>query len=250
MSALPTKCEPSHILLIFLGPKTPAQPAERKRLNLAPRSGPNATPTAASESSSSSIFGAAKPIDTASREAQVEAKRVEERKKQQEEKARKLKEEDAKIQAESDARAKAINDAREQVRKEQGGAPSPTAGGAGNRKPPQAPRQNSNSNSNSNGPSRPNKGGRTNSNQAQKTDDGFEVAKSGRRDNRDHQSSSTTSTPTQAAAPTKKDAPIRQGFSFAAAAGLVDEATESKDGEEKTKNGEDDVTSKLAEVKV
>lgn len=169
-----------------------------------------------------------------------------------------MKEEDAKIQAESDARAKAINDAREKVRQEQGGAPatsSPVT--SGNRKPHQAPRQNSHSNANANGtagngngPSRPNnKGGRTNSsNQNQKTDDGFEVAKSSRRDNRDRDQSQQQQQ-SAAVPPTKKDAPIRQGFSFAAAAGLVDESTESKD-EASTGEVDEEVTKSLSEVKV
>lgn len=98
------------------------------------------------------------------------------------------------------------------------------------------PRQNSNShsmpprgNSNSNG-SRPAKGGRSNS--AQKTEDGFEIAKGSRRDRE-----------AAAAPPVKRDAPIRQGFSFAAAAGLVDEGAKSEETDE-------DVSKRMSEVKV
>lgn len=124
---------------------------------------------------------------------------------------------------------------------ERGAGQGAGAGGArpgpGGRRPSQQPPR-----QHSNGGSRPPagpKGGRSNSSQNQKTDDGFEVAKGSRRDR-------------EPAAPVKKDAPIRQGFSFAAAAGLVDDApsTEREESGEKDSEGAEDVTKQLSEVKV
>jgi hypothetical protein len=73
--------------------------------------------------------------------------------------------------------------------------------------------------------------------QAQKTEDGFEVARGSRRDNREEQAA--------AQAQAKKDAPVRKGFSFAAAAGLVED-TEGDDKEDES----EDVSKRLSEVKV
>jgi len=144
-----------------------------------------------------------------------------------------------------------INDARDAAMLEAGGKPAqakrPQGQGQGQG---QGPRQGGPGRQNSNGPNtnghghgqqgqnRPARGGRTNSNQAQKTEDGFEVARGGRRD-RDEQSQA------QAQAQAKKDAPVRKGFSFAAAAGLVED---SEGGDEKDES--EDVTKRLAEVKV
>ena len=231
---------------LTVGPQAPAAPVERRKLNLAPRS--QATGDAAPTSgSSSSIFGSAKPIDTTAREAETFAKRQEERKKAQEERAKALKEEDDKIKAEADARAKSITDARDAAIREAGGVPpaapqakKPQGQGQGPRQGPGGPGR-----QNSNGPhghgqgqqNRPARGGRTNSNQAQKTEDGFEVARGSRRDNREEQAA--------AQAQAKKDAPVRKGFSFAAAAGLV----EDTEGDDKDDESED-VSKRLAEVKV
>ena len=51
------------------------EPAERPRLNLKPRSKPIEEAGSADRSSSSAIFGAAKPVDTAAREREIEERR-------------------------------------------------------------------------------------------------------------------------------------------------------------------------------
>ena len=57
-------------------PAVPAAPASRPKLNLTKRTVPeNPTPTSASSDSKASPFGAARPIDTATRERQVEERR-------------------------------------------------------------------------------------------------------------------------------------------------------------------------------
>lgn len=275
--------------LLTSGPK-PTPPTERRKLTLAPRSAAPASSdspassAAPSSTTSASIFGAAKPIDSASREKAVEARLAEreaERKKAAEEERAK---EAEKIKAEADARAKAINDAREKARLEVEGS----AGGArrqsgpgqqnpgqgqGRRGPPaRVNSHGNNANGNANGPAgaptspRGNNqgqaGGRKGSNSQGRSggvvgEDGFEGV-----------ASSRSAKPTQQATTQKKDAPVRQGFSFAAAMkgvgaaiGLVEgddeeeEEKEEKDEVKKANGGEgekkvEEVTKKVEDVSV
>lgn len=197
----------------------PAAPGERRKLALAPRSVP-ATPSSATSpdsapSSAKSIFGAAKPIDTATREREAAAKmaaRDAERKKAREEEAKR---EEDKAKKLSDDRARAIKEAQEKAMAAVSGRPA---------KPAAAPRQQSGG-ANAQGAKKRGPG--------QVGDDGFEqVAGKGAR-----ASAAAQDRPGQG---TRKESTTRTGFSFAAAAGGIagqDEDDEGKDGVEEIENG-------------
>jgi len=111
-------------------PSSPVAPASRPRLNLAKRTVSNAptdsstaTPASASDSKASP-FGAAKPIDTAKRDQEYEAKQAEKRK-QKEEADAKAKEEREKAAAEKAARGEAAGTASQAAT--EGGATGATA---------------------------------------------------------------------------------------------------------------------------
>ncbi|WRT63805.1 uncharacterized protein IL334_000730 [Kwoniella shivajii] len=111
-------------------PAAPAAPVERRKLQLAPRSVP-ATPSTASiesdsPSSRASIFGTAKPIDSASKEAVAEAKlaqKEEERKKAREAEIAQKKEEEEKAKAFGEERLKSIQAAQEKAEAKASGRP-------------------------------------------------------------------------------------------------------------------------------
>ncbi|KAK4689397.1 translation initiation factor 4B, partial [Tremellales sp. Uapishka_1] len=105
------------------GEASPAPaPSVRQKLQLAPRSSPNTpslTQAEPSPSSKASPFGAARAVDTASRENEAAAKlaaREEERKKAKEVENQKIKEEAEKARQFSEERTRQINQAREKAK--------------------------------------------------------------------------------------------------------------------------------------
>lgn len=235
---------------VVSGPRlAPAAPAERRRLNLAPRSVPQSPATSAPEPASAraSIFGGAKPIDSATKEkeaadklaakgeerrqAQIKAKEDEERKSKElaEERQRMIREAQEKAQAEVSGgkpRGVGAGAGAGGARPARGGAPGQSGPGrrtSGDVRSPTSPRAKSH-------PVQP------------AAEDGFEaVARGGAR--KTSQSAAAAATEQQ-----KKDSGVKKGFSFAAAAmaeGLVDE-----DQDEAGDNAVDEVTNGVKEVAV
>ena len=186
----------------------PSAPAERRKLNLAPRSAAPA-PSSTESTPSKGLFGSAKPVDSAAREreaAEKLAKRDQERRQARAEEAKK---EEDKARAFADERMKAIKDAQEKAKAEaMGKTYTPTPSTAGQHKG----------------------GKRTGDRQV--GEDGFEVAK-GARAARDDKP-----------APVRKESTTRTGFSFAAAAGKAyGVSSDNKvDGVEEVTEGVKDVS--------
>lgn len=196
-----------------------------------------ATPTAGSAepsengSTSNSIFGSAKPIDTAAREREAEERlqaRNEERKKAREDEVKRQKEEADKGRQLADEKAKMIKDAQEKARLEAMGVPAnpangarAPAGAARGRGGPPATRGRGAWGAN---PGAPGASQRKSSSDKAKhvvTEDGFEgVTKGAKRAEVDP------------APKSKKDTTTRQGFSFAAAAGRVGVVEDEEDRED------------------
>nr|XP_019014535.1 uncharacterized protein I206_00618 [Kwoniella pini CBS 10737]OCF53316.1 hypothetical protein I206_00618 [Kwoniella pini CBS 10737] len=199
-------------------PKQPPAPLERRRLQLAPRSVP-ATPSTASiesesPSSKSSIFGNAKPVDSAAREAIADAKlaqKEEERKKAREVEIAKKKEEDEKAKAFAEERLNSIKAAQQKAEAQVSGKPQPpqqqrqNSGQGGQRHPP---KQQQHAQSKPAHPSR-----KASTEAPKKDDDGFESVSHTRKgsQNSQQQQSNASTVP-------KRDATTRPAFSFAAAA--------------------------------
>lgn len=236
---------------------------ERRKLALAPRSVP-ATPTAGSAepsengSTSNSIFGSAKPIDTAAREREAEERlqaRNEERKKAREDEVKRQKEEADKGRQLADEKAKMIKDAQEKARLEAMGVPANAANAAnaanGARAPAGAPRGRGGPPATrgrgawGSNPGAPGASQRKSSNDTKAkpvvTEDGFEgVTKGAKRAEVDP------------APKPKKDTTTRQGFSFAAAAGRVGVVEDEEDKEDVPTIAApvDEVTNGVKEVSV
>ncbi|ORY29312.1 hypothetical protein BCR39DRAFT_532257 [Naematelia encephala] len=220
---------PDHWWCSCLGPR--AVPAERRRLNLAPRSVP-ATPSSAAMSESSNdskgIFGAAKPVDSAAREREAESKlaaRAEERRQAREAEIAKEKESEEAGRKLAEEKARLIKEAQQKAAAEVQGGGRPPRNGPG-------PRHHS-----GNGP----QGGpaRRTSNDTRaprsppiKTEDGFEgVATRSRK----HHQATTAAEPSKE----KKEAVTRTGFSFAAAAAaLGEEVLNGAEDDEEEVNGQ------------
>lgn len=205
----------------FLGPRQAPAPLERRKLNLAPRSAAPASPTTAtSANSNDSIFGAAKPIDTAAKEQAAAEKlkvRDEERRKAREEAAKKEEEANRKV---LEDRAKSIRDAQAAAMAEVTGQKAPTR--------PQADRGYSG------------QGGQGKRRGERKVgEDGFEIAKGAK---------AAPAVENKPAA-TRKESTTRTGFSFAAAAGSVGFAA-AEEEEEKGDNEVAEVTNGVKEVAV
>ncbi|WWC85850.1 uncharacterized protein L201_000717 [Kwoniella dendrophila CBS 6074] len=196
-------------------PKQPPAPLERRKLQLAPRSVP-ATPSTATSGESdapagnkSSIFGSAKPVDSASREAIADAKlaqREEERKKAREVELAKKKEEDDKAKAFAEERLNKIKAAQEKAEAQVSGSGS----SSGKPRSNYQPRERENSSSSQPRKPQPN---RKQSTEPKKDDDGFEAVSSTRKG-----SSAAAATTGQQDNKPKRDATTRPAFSFAAAA--------------------------------
>nr|XP_018266722.1 uncharacterized protein I303_00697 [Kwoniella dejecticola CBS 10117]OBR88880.1 hypothetical protein I303_00697 [Kwoniella dejecticola CBS 10117] len=200
-------------------PKQPPAPLERRRLQLAPRSVP-ATPSTASvesdtPSGKSSIFGNAKPVDSAAREAIADAKlaqREEERKKAREVEIAKKKEEDEKAKAFAEERLSSIKAAQEKAEAQVSGKPQQPPrqnSGSNQRYPPRQPHQQQQQHNNTK-PSHPSRKPSTET--PKKDDDGFEAVSHTRKGSNNAQQQQA------AAAAPKRDATTRPAFSFAAAA--------------------------------
>jgi len=196
------------------GPAAPAAPLERRKLALAPRSAAASSPSE-STGKGSNIFGSAKPIDTAAREreaAEKMAARDAERRKAREEDAKK---EGDKAKQLSDDRARMIREAQEKAQAEISGKIIVKQVSTG----------------------KPAQGGKRQS-AKEVGEDGFEVAKGGRKQQEEK--------PTA----TRKESTTRSGFSFAAAAGGFATAQEEEaaaaaeegDDVEKVTNGVKDVS--------
>ncbi|WVF65950.1 hypothetical protein IAT40_000688 [Kwoniella sp. CBS 6097] len=201
----------------------PPAPQERRRLQLAPRSVP-ATPStagsadseAAAPSGRASIFGAAKPIDSAAKEAAAAAKlaqRDEERKKAREAELAKQKEEDEKAKQFAEERLKSIKAAQDKAQAEVSGgaAGGRTASQQGQGQRSQGPRDRQQSNnSNSNRNAHPTRKGSSGPAAVTKDEEGFEAVRGGK--------GAASANPAQSENKPKKDYNTRPQFSFAAAA--------------------------------
>ncbi|WVQ93581.1 hypothetical protein IAU59_000656 [Kwoniella sp. CBS 9459] len=201
----------------------PPAPQERKRLQLAPRSVP-ATPStagsadsdaaAAAPSGRASIFGSAKPIDSAAKEAAAAAKlaqRDEERKKAREAELVKQKEEDEKAKQFAEERLKSIKAAQDKAQAEVSGGRTTSQPGRGS----QGPRDRQQSNSaNANRNTQPSRKGSSGPAAAPaapaKDEEGFEAVRGGK--------GAASAAAAQTENRPKKDYNTRPQFSFAAAA--------------------------------
>jgi translation initiation factor 4B len=228
---------------------------ERRKLALAPRSVP-ATPTAGSAepsengSTSNSIFGSAKPIDTAAREREAEERlqaRNEERKKAREEESKRQKEEADKGRQLADEKAKMIKDAQEKARLEAMGVPANAANAANGARAPAGAARGRGGPPATRGrgawgaPAGPQRKSSTDKAKPVVTEDGFEgVTKGAKRAEVDP------------APKPKKDTTTRQGFSFAAAAGRVGVVEDEEDKEDVPTIAApvDEVTNGVKEVSV
>jgi len=220
-------------------PVVPSFPATRQKLQLAPRSASTTTPptTSPATSAKASPFGAARPIDTATKEQEAAAKlasREEERKKAREAEAAKVKEEADRRLAFASAAANG-NPA--------GSGPAATPSGPAINKRVHPSRKPSNPGSTteatpakSNGNvtqvnGKPSNG--TNGNR----EDGFQPAKSG------------VASKEVKKEEKKKESTVRPTFSFAAAAGklgLVDDvADDDEDAEGKTDKDVEELSEKV-----
>ncbi|RXK38691.1 hypothetical protein M231_04001 [Tremella mesenterica] len=233
------------------GPEeSPKVPTERRKLTLAPRSAhpsPSTTTTEA-RSPNTAIFGAAKPIDSAAREAAVESRlaaREAERKKAaqaaREEEARKEREEDEKARQFADERARTIKEAQQKAQAAINPNPTPTQNNHVSSGPPRRSSGPGVDRSERGGPRR---GGHSvrGAKSPRVESDGFEVAQ-GTGTRRQAQNQPTVEK--------KKEAP--RHFSFAAAAALVDEdlVDDVDDAEEETLAGSvEGVTKGLEDVRV
>jgi translation initiation factor 4B len=239
-----------------LGPRlASAAPAERRRLNLAPRSVPQSPATTAPEPASAraSIFGGAKPIDSATKEKEAADKLAAKGEERRQAQIKAKEDEERKSKELAEERQRMIREAQEKAQAEVSGGKPRGAGagagtgagaGAGGARPGRggAPGQS--------GPGRRTSGDvrsptspRAKSHPVQTaTEDGFEaVARGGAR--KTNQSAAAAATEQQ-----KKDSGVKKGFSFAAAAmaeGLVDE-----DKDESGDNAVDEVTNGVKEVAV
>ncbi|OCF31221.1 translation initiation factor 4B [Kwoniella heveanensis CBS 569] len=201
----------------------PPAPQERKRLQLAPRSVP-ATPSTAGSADSdaaasggrASIFGSAKPIDSAAKEAAAAAKlaqRDEERKKAREAELAKQKEEDEKAKQFAEERLKSIKAAQDKAQAEVsgGGRAAPAQQQQGQGRGSQGPRDRQQSNNASNRNAHPSRKGSSGPAAGAKDEEGFEAVRGGK-------GAASAASPAQAENRPKKDYNTRPQFSFAAAA--------------------------------
>lgn len=228
----------------------PAAPQERKRLQLAPRaSGGSGAETASPSGGSgarSSIFGGAKPINSAAKEAEA-ASKIQQRDAERREAAKKAREEeDRKATDFAKERERAIKESLAKAQAEVGGGGAPAAaapapsgaqrGGRGGARPG-PPRQTSSHDRQHPG------GNKARTGAPAKGEDGFEVARGGG----PRGASAAASAPGAAAsgAP-KKDSKTKQGFSFAAAMreGLMDDAADD------SSKAVDEVTTGVKDVQV
>lgn len=256
-------------ILTNLGPALPAAPLERRKLTLAPRSANSPStdsPKIDSPTTRSSIFGGAKPIDSAAKEEAV-AEKLKNQASERRQAAQKARdEEERKVKAFAEEREKMIKDALagagvpttpapEQQRAPNGGGERGGRGGArGGRGGPG--RQYSNDR-----PPRPQGQQQQQQHQApaaprQKDPsgpvydaDGFEIAK-GKGSAPPAQSPSTSMGP-GAGQPRKE---VKKGFSFSAAVaqgGFADDGEESaKKGSNGDSNGVEEVTKGVEDVTV
>lgn len=130
--ALKVMVRPSQLLCVFvlIRPAVPPTPVERKKLVLAPRSTPSADTDSTStppSSASRSLFGSAKPVDSAAREraaeekiAQRSAQIAEERRKKREEEEQAKRDEEEKGRLLMEERAKKLEDIRRKAMREAG----------------------------------------------------------------------------------------------------------------------------------
>ncbi|OCF59613.1 hypothetical protein L486_02285 [Kwoniella mangroviensis CBS 10435] len=219
-------------------PRQPPAPLERRRIQLAPRSVPATPSTASVESNSpsgkSSIFGSAKPVDSAAREAIADAKlaqKEEERKKAREAEIAKKKEEDEKAKAFAEERLNSIKAAQEKAQAQVGGGKPQVQQQQQQQRYPPRERENSGNKRPSHPHPHPNRKGST---EPKKDNDGYEAVTS-------RKGSANAPTATSATQAPKRDATTRPAFSFAAAARAEGSFVEGSDDVEEAAKGVEEV---------